>query len=57
MFVFFSEPQSISMTTEKALVLEMRSAMEGDAKRTNQVRVFGNLKHAVNQFTQRSQSN
>ena len=29
--------QSISMTTEKAFAGEMKSAMEGDAKRTNQV--------------------
>lgn len=29
--------QSISMTTEKASAGEMKSALEGDAKRTNQV--------------------
>lgn len=29
--------QSISMTTEKTVAGEMRSAMEGDSRRTNQV--------------------
>lgn len=30
--------QSISMTTEKTVAGEMKSAMEGDSRRTNQVR-------------------
>lgn len=34
--------QSISMTTEKALAGEMKSALEGDARRTNQVGVLWN---------------
>jgi len=34
--------QSISMTTEMALAGELKSAMEGDAMRTNQVGVLLN---------------
>lgn len=38
----FQDLQSISMTTEKALAGEMKSAMEGDFRRTNQVGALWN---------------